>query len=94
MFKVGSIYRNHNMMFKIGSVYKHNSCLDICFRVDIVQEKENGDVRLLGLWLNSHYDMLVICSDDITVTKDRIHQWKELNENTKDAMGRTGIHNL
>ena len=79
MFKVGSVYKNHNMMFKIGSVYKHNSCLDICFRVDIVQEKENGDIHLSGLWLNQHYDMLVICDDDIIITKDRIHQWMELN---------------
>lgn len=67
------------MMFKIGSVYKHNSCLDICFRVDIVQEKENGDIQLRGLWLNQHYDMLVICSDNIIITKDKIHQWRELN---------------
>lgn len=79
MFKVGSVYKNHNMMFKIGSVYKHNSCLDICFRVDTVEEKENGDIQLFGLWLNQHYDMLVICSDNIIITKDKIHQWRELN---------------
>jgi len=66
-------------MFKVGLIYKHNSCLDICFRVETVEEKENGDVWLLGLWLNQHYDMLVICSDDIIVTKDRIQQWRELN---------------
>jgi hypothetical protein len=53
--------------------------LDICFRIETVEEKENGDVRLLGLWLNQHYDMLVICGDDITIAKDRIHQWRELN---------------
>jgi hypothetical protein len=82
------------MMFKIGCIYKHINCLDVCFKIQTIQEKENGDLRLLGLWLNQHYDMLIICDDDITITKDRIHQWKELNENTKDAMGRTGIHNI
>jgi hypothetical protein len=66
-------------MFKLGSVYKHINCLDICFRVDIVKEKENGDLQLEGLWLNQHYDMLVICEDNITITKDKIHQWRELN---------------
>jgi hypothetical protein len=66
-------------MFKQGSVYKHINCLDICFRVGIVQEKENGDIQLKGLWLNQHYDMMFICNDDITVTKDKIHQWRELS---------------
>ena len=81
-------------MFKVGSVYKHNSCLDICFRVDIIEEKENGDFHLSGLWLNQHYDMLVICSDDILVTKECIQHWKELNENTNNSLGRTRLHHV
>jgi len=68
------------MMFKLGSVYKHRNCLDICFRVDEINIKENGDYNLKGLWLNQHYDMLVICSDDIVVTKNRLAQWRELND--------------
>jgi hypothetical protein len=66
-------------MFKLGSIYKHDNCLDICFRVDEIQPKENGDIDLKGLWLNQHYDMLFICNDDITITKDKLHQWRELN---------------
>jgi hypothetical protein len=66
-------------MFKLGSVYKHINCLDICFRVDEINPKENGDIGLKGLWLNQHYDMLVICEDVIVVTEDRIKQWKEIN---------------
>ena len=66
-------------MFIPDKIYKHINCLDICFRVTSAREKENGDIHVKGLWLNQHYDMLVICSDDIIVTKDKIHQWRELN---------------
>ena len=65
-------------MFKIGNIYKHVNCLDICFRVDSVDEKDNGDVELIGLWLNQHYDMIPICEDQIIVEKDKIKKWKQL----------------
>lgn len=65
-------------MFKIGEVYKHVNCLDICFRVATTEEQSNGDIRLTGLWLNQHYDMMIICEDDILIKKEKIKEWKHL----------------
>lgn len=67
------------MMFEKNKLYKHVNCLDICFRPQEINQQENGSFLLKGLWLNQHYDMLVICSDEIVITQNNIHQWRELN---------------
>lgn len=74
-------------MFKLNNIYKHINCLDICFRVDHVEKLENEDFKLKGLWLNQHYDMMIICDDEIIVTKNKLHQWRILNEANDNSLG-------
>jgi hypothetical protein len=66
-------------MLKVGKIYKHINCLDICFRIEFLQENDGGDFFLKGLWLNQHYDMMPICEDEIVVVKDKLNQWREIN---------------
>jgi hypothetical protein len=64
-------------MFEKNKIYKHKNCLDVVFKVNKILEETNDRTSLLGLWLNKHYSLMIICDDVIDIQKEDIEKWEE-----------------
>jgi hypothetical protein len=67
----------YKTMFEKNKIYKHKNCLDVVFKVNKILEETNDRTSLLGLWLNKHYSLMIICDDVIDIQKEDIEKWEE-----------------